>query len=1196
MRKKIILFIAFFACTLLGYAQSNSSNRTVIEGPDPFPPLGPGDPGIPLDPLDPFAPDQGNNGGGSGGAINPSNRNYIITKIYKKPTTSVLGSPSLDQVQTNITYFDGLGRPIQQIANGQSASSKDIITHIAYDGFGRQIKEYMPYEGSSSYIAFEPNAETGTLNFYNTAKYDNTANPFSEKQIEASPLNRTLKQAAPGNAWALTSGHEIKVDYQTNNSNEVRLFQTNTVWDAGLGLYDISISDQGFYLQNQLYKTVTYDENTTPGTNKGTEEFKNKEGQIVLKRTYDSGTKHDTYYVYDIYGNLTYVLPPKADGIITAAILDGLCYQYKYDNKNRLAEKKLPGKQWEFIVYDKLDRPVVTGPVNSPFNNDASIGWLITKYDVFGRIVYTGWMNQSANSQTRNSLQTAQNSAAVLYETKQTSGTIDGIQAYYSNSIAPTNFKLLTVNYYDNYTFPNAQSQPSSIEGQTVLANIKGIASGNWTRALTTPSSTAGETNTIFYDEKARPIKIYLQNYLGGYTSSVSSIDFAGKTLYTITKHKRTSSSAETTIREEFTYSDQDRLLTHTHQINGGTIELLADNKYDALGQLESKNVGNTKASPLQKIDYKYNIRGWLTAINDVNNLQQNSDPLDLFAFKINYNKQPLNTQVQALFNGNIAETFWKTASDNSLRTYGYVYDDLNRLKSALYGKPNDAIPFSGAYNESLSYDKNGNIKFLHRYGDSDASSIVFKIDDLTYDYLNDNSNQLAKVTENPSGNDNSGFIDGNKTGDDYSYDDNGNMTVDKNKNITLIAYNHLNLPKKITFGTGNTIEYIYNAAGLKLEKIVTQNGNATTTNYLGGFQYKNNTLEFFPTAEGYFDAVNQKYVYQYKDHLGNIRVIYAKNAGNVLEIIDENNYYPFGLKHNGYNGGVASTNSGQKYKYNGKELQDELSLNLYDFGTRNYDPALGRWMNIDPLAEQMRRFSPYNYAFNNPMRFIDPDGMAPYDVTINGDKAQEALAELQKAVGDGITLSLKDGKVGYERNGQGALTKNASDLVNAIDDHSVTASINASGKDYASNGDPLVGNQMGATLNDNGTATGNQEINPSALSEMDAINGKPGQTTLHETMEAFTVGKTALSSGQNIAPATWADGLNPNSPYRLAHDNVTPQSGEIRIFDQKGNETFNPSDKNNWSKVKSNVNELNYGTRKEGSTTPFRLFHTIKR
>ncbi|WP_243860391.1 RHS repeat domain-containing protein [Flavobacterium poyangense] len=519
---------------------------------------------------------------------------------------------------------------------------------------------------------------------------------------------------------------------------------------------------------------------------------------------------------------------------------------------------------------------------------------------------------------------------------------------------------------------------PISIEGQTVLTNLKTVSTGSWTRVPTTAAAILGEVNATFYDLRARPIESYSLNHLGGSTITDSKLDFTGKPVYTLTKHKRTSTGTLYTIREDFTYTAQERLLTHTHQINGGAVQLLAQNSYDALGQLQSKKIGNSAVAPLQKVDFSYNIRGWLTGINKTTDLQQSTDPKDLFAFKINYNTVGAGIPgVNALYNGNIAETFWKTSSDNVERAYGYQYDHLNRLKNAIYEK---SLITTNAYNESLSYDKNGNIMTLVRNGDSDTQPQPAQIDNLGYSYLT-NSNQLSKVVD--SSNNTSGFNDLNKTTDDYTYDLNGNMITDKNKSITAITYNHLNLPTKITFATTGNIVYIYNAAGQKVQKIVNETGkSAIITDYLGGYQYENTTLKFFPTTEGYVRNTSGalSYVFQYKDHLGNIRVSYAKNpVTNVLEILEEDNYYPFGLKHNGYNSLVVG--SSNKYKYNGKELQDELGLNFYDYGARNYDPALGRWMNIDPLAEKMRRHSPYNYAFDNPVYFIDPDGMAPSDI-----------------------------------------------------------------------------------------------------------------------------------------------------------------------------------------------------------------------
>ena len=330
---------------------------------------------------------------------------------------------------------------------------------------------------------------------------------------------------------------------------------------------------------------------------------------------------------------------------------------------------------------------------------------------------------------------------------------------------------------------------------------------------------------------------------------------------------------------------------------------------------------------------------------------------------------------------------------------YGYSYDNQHRLTAAYYQVPGTVASRSDSYSTSYSYDENGNILNLKRNGTQDWHLAVIPIDDLHYRY--DEGNRLKSVRDAEQSH--FGYNDRhtNANVDDFEYDDYGNMVKNRDKEIATITYNHLSLPVKITFTGGETIEYTYLADGTKLKKTAKDvESNTATTEYRGGFQYKNNILEFFPHSEGYVKALPETlganpeysfhYIFTHTDHLGNIRVKYTKHPQTgELTILEENHYYPYGLTHEGYNGnhkllfkelGTSITivpvtpdvTDTYKYKFNGMEWQDEFDVNMYDFGARNYDPALGRWMNIDPLSEMMRRHSPYNYAFNNPVFFIE--------------------------------------------------------------------------------------------------------------------------------------------------------------------------------------------------------------------------------
>ncbi|MBW7675665.1 DUF6443 domain-containing protein [Chryseobacterium chendengshani] len=924
--------------------------------------------------------------------------NYTQSRTYLEPVTT--SSSTAKQIET-VQYFDGLGRPKQVVNVKASPLEKDVVTAIVYDSFGRQTRNYLPvpqnsssngqiYTQNNTLVPFPVADATGIYNGERT---------YTEILLESSPLDRVLEQKSVGNDW---STKPVKFDYNANTVNDnVANLVTVTAWLNDATLSNIKTANTLFYGNGKLYKNTVTDEDGNK-----TIEFKNGKGQIVLVRKVLSTTENaDTYYVYNEYDQLAFVISPKAsfdfldgagsDDEIPTNILNDLCYQYRYDGRNRLVEKKLPGKDWEFLVYDKADRLIATQDANLRL----SFTWLVTKYDKYGRVIYTALM--PLPNQTRAGLQGITNQYVITESRNSTGFTRNGMQIYYTNDLYSQIETVLSVNYYDTYP-TGSPALPAQILGQNVSSQdaqssnistkslptasyVKNIEDDNWTK------------NYTWYDTKGRAIGFHSINHLGGFTKTESELDFAGVPQQVITRHKRLDSDTEKVITELFAYDHQNRLLTHKHKVDTNTEEILAQNIYNELSQLKTKKIGGTNAAtPLQSIDYAYNVRGWITKINDPNNLNGK-----LFGYEMKY-QNPINTSLSpAKYNGNITEIDW-AKNNGGLKRYSFNYDELNRLSEAIFSEPNSSVPVNNKFDEMLSYDLNGNISNLSRNAPSYYGTAE-QIDDLSYNYQ---GNRLVSVSD---GTGNSTGYEGG--GGSIDYDDHGNMITMPDKMIEEIRYNYLNLPKKFVSNNQTTsTSYLYRADGTKLQKfyITSSSGSMylTSTEYLDGFHYASsnggelgaiyeatggtayeseafmpilqelayqNQLKFVPTAEGFFDFENNQYIYQYKDYLGNVRVSFKKN-GNHLDVTDSNDYYPFGMsfvrdpEENAYFGTGSYTN----YKYNGKELQE---TGMYDYGARFYMPDIGRWGIVDPLSEKHRRHNPYNYAVNNPIMFIDPDG-----------------------------------------------------------------------------------------------------------------------------------------------------------------------------------------------------------------------------
>lgn len=810
------------------------------------------------------------------------NVNWLGTWEPRGPFTdpgSITSQP-FENVSRTKLYVDGLGKPVQQVASGVTGLTpggkiNDLITPMVYDEMGRQQFNYMPYISEKDDGILRIDVLKEQSEFLATRYPDNTF--FSKVEYEKNLLGRTVKSSAAGNSW-IGSERGVKQFYDFNSTDDQVV-----VWSIGFDPnFDNNIpSPELNYEPLQLTRTITVDEN-----NKAVVEYKNRAGQVILKKVQvDNSIAADytgytgwlcTYYVYDEMNQLRFVISPRAVTLLLQTtpiwkigndIANELCFRYEYDERHRMIAKKVPGADWEYIVYDNRDRQVFSQTALMRERDQ----WLATLYDQYNRPVVTGML---MSSQTREQLQdyvfnhsSATPVNSLLTVTITPPNGVSGATAsqnveVYDNPL-PQNgsFIPLTITRYDSYYKWTTTTYDASYNSQLddvgtnyfpeemPLHNnklVQGTVTGTFVRVISDPTSLDSDgwlSTVIFYDDQGRQLQVRSTNYQGGTDITTNHYNFTGKLLNSLLVHTNPRATntllTTTSVKTDMEYDMAGRLISLYKTINGtGTKKLVAQNTYNEFGQLIRKDLGlkPDNSGPLESLDYTYNIRGWLESINKDfanNNTSGNQD--HWFGMELSYDWGFDNSQ----YNGNISGIKWRSRGDGAQRAYGFGYDDANRLLFADFNQysggdwnKNDNINFScrmgDGINASSAYDENGNIVAMKHWGMYGTTSKV--IDDLHYRYWNKGgSNKLQNVIDLEND-------DKTKLGDfrtsehspnadlktngtnpdniyDYGYDASGNLLKDLNKDIrdgngtnNGIVYNYLNLPARITFNEGQVV------------------------------------------------------------------------------------------------------------------------------------------------------------------------------------------------------------------------------------------------------------------------------------------------------------------------------------------------------------------------------------------------------
>ena len=611
--------------------------------------------------------------------------NYTEMKVYTDNRTSI----------SFVTFYDGLGRPCATATNSLSDINQYAYSLQSYDKTGMTDKVWMPGIGVSPDMV--DIADTATIKCWSVVSNGNDQRPYTQFQYDGMGRISTIQGA--GNNW---TGKSVRAKYSTNSANSVKRYRAP--------INSNNLICEGYYKANTLAVTIVKGED-----GHSMSVFTDGLGRKILERR---STGNDTYYVYNDYGELRFVLQPRykqENNTLKYA------YEYRYDSMGRCVYKRLPGCEPVLYTYDANGR--VATMQDGILREHGRLRFHM--YDQLGRNVITGICETFNPKWTQ---------VETTCEGDGVKGTMYRIcdKADASGQL-PGYATIENVRYYDDYsflaTFPKSAFQElrDTIYGKSRLTGIQTALTGDgvnneaydykamcydeWGNCVKEMS-----TRTVWDVKQAVPSATLAKSsahaglMIGGMLRELKSkydmietqYSYTNKPLRTEVSHFPSLSATMPNLVEEYEYkyTNVDKIAEITHQLtdNRGSQPsvsprvTIAKYEYDQLGRLSSlEHNGNNKL----KTTFSYNIRGWRTC---------GENPL--FTEDMEYDSPTVNGATP-MFSGNISALRWTSSSHEGMRSYTFSYDNLNRLVKSMFG---DTHGEQNRYSERVYYDQNGNI------------------------------------------------------------------------------------------------------------------------------------------------------------------------------------------------------------------------------------------------------------------------------------------------------------------------------------------------------------------------------------------------------------------------------------------------------------------------------------------------------